>query len=85
MTERRKLMEEAVNFDVLVLRQYCEQWLPAKEVMENTVFKTSQQIQDELSEIVDMSINDITFDLLKQGYKIAINPEGKPAWIMQYK
>lgn len=85
MTERSKLMEEAVNFDVLVLRQYCEQWPPAKEVMDDTVFKTSQQIQDELSEIVDMSINDIACDLLNQGYKIAINPEGKPAWIMQRK
>lgn len=78
-------MEEAVNFDVLVLRQYCEQWPPAKEVMDDTVFKTSQQIQDELSEILDMSINDIACDLLNQGYKIAINPEGKPAWIMQRK
>lgn len=83
MTERRKLMEEAVNFDVLVLQQYCEQWLPAKEVTDYTVFKTSQQIQDELSEMVDISINDITFNLLKTGFKIAINPEGKPAWIMQ--
>ena len=78
-------MEEAMKFDVSVLRQYCEQWLPVQNITDDTVFKTSQQIQDELSEIVDMSINDIACDLLKQGYKIAINPEGKPAWIMQRK
>ena len=54
-----------------------------KEVTDYTVFKTSQQIQDELSEMVDISINDITFNLLKIGFKIAINPEGKPAWMMQ--
>lgn len=78
-------MEEAMKFDVSVLRQYCEQWLPVQNITDDTVFKTSQQIQDELSEIVDMSINDITCDLLKQGYKISINPEGKPAWIMQRK
>lgn len=76
-------MEEGIEFEVLVLQQYCEQWLPANEVTDYTVFKTSLQIQDELSEMVDMSINDITFNLLKKGFKIAINPEGKPAWMMQ--
>ena len=37
MTERRRQMEEGVEFEVLVLQQYCEQWLPAKEVTDYTV------------------------------------------------
>lgn len=74
-----------IKINEYIIIRYCHEYLPAEKVSDNVVYKTSQQIQDELSEMADISINDIAEQMMHLGYQIAINPEGKPAWIMQCK
>lgn len=74
-----------VRFNEFIIIRYCQEYLPADKVSEDVIYKTSQQIQDELSEMADISLNDIAEKMVELGYEMAINPEGKPAWLMQRK
>lgn len=51
----------------------------------HVIYKTSQQIQDELSDMAEISINDIAGTMVDLGYELVISPDGRPAWIMQRK
>jgi hypothetical protein len=50
---------------------------------DSVIYKTSQQIQDELSDMAEISINQIAATLVELNYKLTIGPDGRPAWMMQ--
>lgn len=58
---------------------------PFSAVTDDVIYKTSQQIQDELSEMADITINEIAETMVDLGYDLAISPEGRPSWIMLRK
>lgn len=86
MTERRQIMEDnKARFDKYILYRYFQEYLPADKVTDDVIYKTSQQIQDELSEMADITINEIAETMVDLGYDLAISPEGRPSWIMLRK
>lgn len=74
---------DKIKFDKYILIRYFQEYLPVEQESENVIYKTSQQIQDELSEMADISINQIAATLVELNYKLTISPDGRPAWMMQ--
>lgn len=74
-----------VEFDKYILYCYFQEYLPVDKVTDDVIYKTSQQIQDELSDMAEISINDIARTMVDLGYELVISPDGRPAWIMQRK
>ena len=74
---------DKIKFDKYILIRYFQEYLPVDQESENVIYKTSQQIQDELSELADISINQIAATMVELRYKLTIGPDGRPAWMMQ--
>lgn len=74
-----------IKFDEYILIRYFQEYLPVDKATDSVVYKTSQQIQDELSELAEIGINDIARMMVELGYELAIAPDGRPAWMMQRK
>ena len=68
--------------EVKVLIQYLEAFLPADDTDTDVLLKSSQDIQDDLSEMVEVSIGDISKEMLSCGYKIQVDADNKPKWRM---
>lgn len=79
------MANKKVEFDKYILYRYFQEYLPADKVTDDVIYKTSQQIQDELSDMAEISINDIARVMVDLGYELVISPDGRPAWIMQRK
>lgn len=73
---------DKIKFDKYILLRYFQEYLPVEQESENVIYKTSQQIQDELSEMADISINQIAATMVELQYKLTIGPDGRPAWMM---
>ena len=76
---------DKIKFDKYILIRYFQEYLPVERESENVIYKTSQQIQDELSEMADISINQIAATMVELQYKLTIGPDGRPAWMMLRK
>ena len=79
------MANKKVEFDKQILYRYFQEYLPADKVTDDVIYKTSQQIQDELSDMAEISINDIARAVVVLGYELVIAPDGRPAWIMLRK
>lgn len=76
---------DKIKFDKYILIRYFQEYLPVEQESENVIYKTSQQIQDELSEMAEISINQIAATMVELQYKLTIGPNGRPAWMMLRK
>lgn len=84
MTERRQNMAtDKIEFDKYILLRYFQEYLPVDKESDSVIYKTSQQIQDELSDMAEISINQIAATLVELDYELTIGPDGRPAWMMQ--
>lgn len=79
------MANKKVEFDKYILYRYFQEYLPADKVTDDVIYKTSQQIQDELSDMAEISINDIARAMVDLDYELVIAPDGRPAWIMLRK
>lgn len=69
----------------VVLAGYLQSFIPATGAEgENLVLKTSQQILDDLSTMVDITLNDIAEEMVSIGYKVKLDEDGLPKWMMSY-
>ena len=75
-------MNNEQSTEVKVLIQYLEAFLPADDTDTDVLLKSSQDIQDDLSEMVEVSIGDISKEMLACGYKIEVDADNKPKWRM---
>lgn len=73
---------DKIKFDKYILIRYFQEYLPVDKEGENVIYKTSLQIQDELADMADISINQIAAAMVELGSSLAIAPDGRPAWMM---
>ena len=71
------------DFKKQIILRYCQEFLPIEEKTDRVIFKTSQDIQDELSLMVDVTVDYIAQVMVELGYELTISPEGHPAWMME--
>lgn len=66
-----------------VLIEYLEAFLPTDRHDENgVILKTTQEIQDDLSDMVELSLNDIASMLRDTGYHVHVDEDNRPKWMM---
>lgn len=69
----------------VVLIEYLQTYLPAEKKDDDKILKTSQDIADDLSEMVELTLNQITTIMLDIGYHSMVDKDGRPKWIMMNK
>ena len=75
-------MSNEQSTEIKVLLQYLESFLPADDTDTDVILKSSQDIQDDLSVMVDISLGDISKDMLACQYRIEVDADNKPKWRM---
>lgn len=75
-------MSEDLSTETRILIEYLHSFLPADEKDSNVILKSSQDIQDDLSVMVEISLGDISKEMLSCGYKIEVDADNKPKWRM---
>ena len=63
-----------------VLIEYLQNFLPADKSDKDVIYKTSQDIADDLSTMVELSVNQVSLTLLELGYHTQITEDGLPKW-----
>lgn len=74
--------EQQASPEEMVLIEYLMSFLPAERNSENAILKTSQNIQDDLSDMCEISINQITSVMRDTGYHIIVDEDNRPKWVM---
>ena len=75
-------MSNEQSTEIKVLLQYLEAFLPADDTDTDVILKSSQDIQDDLSVMVDISLGDISKEMLACHYRIEVDADNKPKWRM---
>lgn len=75
-------MSNEQSTEIKVLLQYLESFLPADDTDTDVILKSSQDIQDDLSVMVDISLGDISKEMLACQYRIEVDADNKPKWRM---
>lgn len=78
-------MNNEQSTEVKILLEYMRAFLPADDNDKDVMLKSSQDIQDDLSNMVEVSIGDISKEMLSCGYKIEVDDDNKPKWRMMRK
>lgn len=69
----------------VVLIEYLQTYLPVEKKDDDKILKTSQDIADDLSEMVELTLNQITTIMLDIGYHSMVDKDGRPKWMMMNK
>lgn len=80
---KNKKNRVSVEEDVLI--QYLMSFLPADGNEENIMLKSTQNIQDDLSNMVEISLNQISSVMRDTGYKVKVDEDLLPKWMMLRK
>lgn len=67
---------DKIKFDKYILIRYFQEYLPVDKEGENVIYKTSLQIQDELADMADISINQIAAAMVELGIHLPLLPMG---------
>ncbi len=73
---------EKINPEEAVLIEYLQSYLPADKNDKDITLKSSQSIADDLSEMVELTLNQITSVMLDTGYHSIVDGDGRPKWLM---
>lgn len=77
--------EEKISPEETILIEYLQTYLPTDKKDDGKILKTSQDIADDLAEMVELSLNQITSIMLDIGYHSMIDGDGRPKWMMTNK
>lgn len=73
----------SIEEDILI--QYLMSFLPADGNEENIMLKSTQNIQDDLADMVEISLNQISSVMRDTGYKVKVDEDLLPKWMMLRK
>lgn len=78
-----KNKKSPVSVEEQVLIEYLIAFLPADQAdREGIILKSTQDIQDDLSDMVELSLNDIASVMRDTGYHIHVDEDNRPRWMM---
>lgn len=81
----KRSKEERISPEEAILIEYLQTYLPTDKKDTGKILKTSQDIADDLAEMVELSLNQITSVMLDIGYHSMIDEDGRPKWMMMNK
>lgn len=78
-----KNKKSPVSVEEQVLIEYLIAFLPADQAdREGIILKSTQDIQDDLSDMVELSLSDIASVMRDTGYHIHVDEDNLPRWMM---
>lgn len=78
-----KNKKSPVSVEEQVLIEYLIAFLPADQAdREGIILKITQDIQDDLSDMVELSLSDIASVMRDTGYHIHVDEDNRPRWMM---
>ena len=78
-----KKNEHSLPASSVVLAGYLHSVIPAVNAEdEHLVLKSTLEIQDDLSHMVDIGLNDIAEEMVTIGYQVMVDEDGLPKWMM---
>lgn len=81
----KKNKDNQVSIEEDILIQYLMSFLPAEGNEENIMLKSTQNIQDDLADMVEISLNQISSVMRDTGYKVKVDEDLLPKWMMLRK
>lgn len=81
----KKNKDTQVSIEEDILIQYLMSFLPADGNEENIMLKSTQNIQDDLADMVEISLNQISSVMRDTGYKVKVDEDLLPKWMMLRK
>lgn len=78
-------MSELDDTSRRILIAYLTKYLPADADDDTAFLKSSREIQDDLEEMCDISVSDISTEMLKCNYQIVTDDDNKLKWLMSRK
>lgn len=76
------MKENKVSNAEALLLEYLHSFLPGEANEDGVVLKSSQDIQDDLSEMLEISLEEITSMMLSIGYSVKVDLDNRPKWVM---
>ena len=70
---------------VAVMGAYLAQFEPVVEDGEGVLFKTTEQIESEIQDMVEPQEGEVAKLMLDAGFKIIYVPGGRHGWAMRYR
>lgn len=78
-----KNKQTPVRVETQVLIEYLMAFLPADQPdSEGVILKSTQDIQDDLVDMVELSLNEIASVMRDTGYHIYVDEDNRPKWMM---
>lgn len=68
-----------------VMGAYLTQFEPVEEDGEGVLFKTTEQIESEIQDMVEPQEGEVAKLMLDAGFKIIYKPGGRHGWAMRYR
>lgn len=81
----KKNKDNQVSIEEDILIQYLMSFLPADGNEENIILKSTQNIQDDLADMVEISLNQISSVMRDTGYQVKVDEDLLPKWMMLRK
>lgn len=81
----KKNKDKQVSIEEDILIQYLMSFLPADGNEENIMLKSTQNIQDDLADMVEISLNQISSVMRDTGYQVKVDEDLLPKWMMLRK
>lgn len=78
-------MSELDDTSRRILIAYLSDFLPADTNDTTSFLKSSREIQDDLEEMCEISVSDISTEMLNCNYQIVTDDDNKPKWLMSRK
>lgn len=78
-------MSELNDTSRQILISYLEDFLPADKRDGDTFLKSSREIQEDLEDMCEIPVQDISEEMLNCGYNIVVDDDHKPKWLMTRK
>lgn len=70
---------------VAVMGAYLTQFEPVEEDGEGVLFKTTEQIESEIQDMVEPQEGEVAKFMLDAGFKIIYKPGGRHGWALRYR
>lgn len=80
MTAKR--IDNRPNYRQQILIEYLQAYTPASPGDENIIYKSSQDIADELAEMVCLDTDEVSEKLVEMGFHTGLNAAGELRWML---
>ena len=74
--------QEEVDYKETIIIRYLQEFYKDSKGDKEPVYRTSEQIQDELAPMIETDVNTISEVMCRNNYDLQRAPDGQLSWVM---